>query len=493
MKTKPQQGFFSTLLHLKNYVSADLATKALGFISIPVLTRLLQTGEYGIINLFNSYISIFIILFTLNTHSSVSRYYYEGKEDLKEFFGTTVLFSLAIFAVISLVFLLLRNSILSIMDLPSSVYYFFIPITLIEIMNVLFMQIHLPQKKSRAIALVNVLRAYSRFGLGVLIIILLQEQKYLGMIIAHAGVGLGFAVYFWIALKPYFKTAFRKEHLKYIAGYSFPLIPYALSGIILAQFDRIMINSFKGNSDAGLYSFAYNIGMLLSIFVGAVNSSFVPDYFEYMKQGRYKEHDRDVDRFMRLIVWVGVGLILFGKEIGMILARENYHQALHVIPLVVMGYLFFAVFSVYSRNIGYAKKTVYSSLILLISSTANVVLNALYIPRYGYIAAAYTTLVSYVLMAGLSWVVSRFILKTHSTPLGQVLLPLVMGAPFIAVFYWLEGMDISFWLRVGMKFLSLLVLGGVVFFKYRHALLQLLQRRKVSHSGLKQQDTQDRQ
>ena len=48
------------------------------------------------------------------------------------------------------------------------------------------------------------------------------------------------------------KLTFRKEHFKYIARFSFPLIPYALSGVILAQFDRIMINSILDSADDDL-------------------------------------------------------------------------------------------------------------------------------------------------------------------------------------------------------------------------------------------------
>ena len=68
---------YINLSHAKNYFSADMATKAIGFISIPIFTRLLTQSEYGISSVFLSYVSIFTILFSLNCTAAVSRYYFE--------------------------------------------------------------------------------------------------------------------------------------------------------------------------------------------------------------------------------------------------------------------------------------------------------------------------------------------------------------------------------------------------------------------------------
>ncbi len=52
--------FIALLLHARNYLSASIATKAIGFISLPVITRLLSPDEYGVLNVFISYIGLFM-------------------------------------------------------------------------------------------------------------------------------------------------------------------------------------------------------------------------------------------------------------------------------------------------------------------------------------------------------------------------------------------------------------------------------------------------
>ena len=72
---------FHLLMHARNYFSAEVATRAIGFISIPVFTRLYTTADFGMVAVFMSYFAIFSVLIPLNSHSAVGRYYYENTDD----------------------------------------------------------------------------------------------------------------------------------------------------------------------------------------------------------------------------------------------------------------------------------------------------------------------------------------------------------------------------------------------------------------------------
>lgn len=56
---------------------------------------------------------------------------------------------------------------------------------------------------------------------------------------------------------------------------------------------------------------------------------------------------------------------------------------------------------------GYKKKTIYTSIVSLSAGSLNIILNAMFIPKYGYIAGAYTTLISYFFMFVVAWIVSN--------------------------------------------------------------------------------------
>ena len=86
-------GFKEVLKHSGNYLLANLATRALAFISIPIYTRVLSTEDYGITAVFLSAVGILNGLIALNFDTSVSRYYYDktSDADFKTFVGTSLI------------------------------------------------------------------------------------------------------------------------------------------------------------------------------------------------------------------------------------------------------------------------------------------------------------------------------------------------------------------------------------------------------------------
>jgi O-antigen/teichoic acid export membrane protein len=329
----------------------------------------------------------------------------------------------------------------------------------------MYQQILVPQKRSKEAAAISVSKGYIGFGVAVLFVYLLAENRYLGQIWATLLVGLIFSIYFMIKIRAYSKFRFKIEHIKYIANYSFPLIPYALSGIILAQFDRIMINDIIDPAAAGLYSLGYNIGMLLLMVIGATLTALIPDFFKFMDNKDYDRIDALFKNVYSIVVIAALGLILFAKEIVIILADEKFHAGLSVVPIVVIGYVFYEMFYIYGMYPGYKKKTVYSSLIVLTAGISNIILNVIFIPSYGYIAAAYTTVASYFIMFLMAWIVSKIVLKQRVTPLWLIWKPTLIMFCFIVFVYYLNMLSLNAALFFVIKLMVLALFGLIVFYK----------------------------
>lgn len=458
-------GFKNTFNHFKNYLSADIATKALSFFSIPILTRILgiTPSDYGYIALFTTYISIFICIGTLNSYTAVGRYYYEQKDDFKEFFGTTVNLNVLLIVVVGLGALLFADSGSKLLDITKLMYILMIPAVAFSIGGSLFSQVFQARQESKKVARYSIATAYIGFALTVVFTLLNSQQKYLGSIYSQVTVSGLFMFYIIRQLRPYYTFAFKKAHLRYMLTYSIPLIPYFLSSIILGQFDRMMVAQYTNVSDAGLYSFAYNIGMLLAIFIGSLNSAWAPKYFDIMNRKAYDEHDHNVRYLHLLILFCALALIYFGKNLGQLLGSKNFHSSLRLIPIVALSYVFFAYFYFFTWNIGYVKKTIYSSVILLVSGALNIVLNVLFIPHYGYEAAAYTTLVSYIFMAVFAWGVNRYILKIHAISIQKLYKHFLIFLCFASIYYAVIELD-RLWIEIIAKLALLAIFGYICFY-----------------------------
>jgi len=469
-----KSSFFETLSHSKNYLVSNIAVNALAFVSLPVMTRILTPSEYGVLSVFNSYQGIFIAILTLNSYSAVGRYYFEKQTDFKEFFGTSIIFAASLLFVSFSFFMLFRDKIAILLGLPPDTIVFIVPLVATYVLGSWFEQIYIPQRKSRMITIRNVTSAYSLFVLSVICILFLDRNKYLGQLYASLAIGIVFSFYYYYSLRSYIKLSFNPGALKYILSFSLPLLPYALSGVILAQFDRIMINKYSGFSDAGLYSFAYNIGMLLTLVLSALHQAWTPDYFKHMDDKNHAQLDADIAKMLMLVSLAAYFLILFGQEIGMALAKSTFHSSLGIVPIIVIGYLFYSFFTFFAWNIQYAKRNAYLSAVVLISGIVNIVLNAVFIPKYGYVAAAYTTAVSYLLMALLGWFISRYILKLYTAPLRLLLKPLFVLSPFIAAYYVLVFINVPLLLGLFLKTMLFAAFSYVLLKKYfDHIMLHL--------------------
>lgn len=465
---------FETLKHSKNYFSADIATRAIAFISIPIFTRLFTQADYGIVAVFSAYSGIITVILSLNSYSAVNRYYYEKKADFGEFIGTTAIFISLILIVTIPIYILFYQQIAELMQLPGLLPVYLLFACLFTIIYSIYYQILVPQKKSKEVAVISVLRTCATVGIAVLFVYLLKENRYLGQIWATLLVGLFFSIYFMRKISKYSKFSFKIKHVKYISTYSLPLIPYVLSSIILSQFDRIMVNNIIDAASAGLYSLGYNVGILLLMVISSTQTALIPDFFKFLDNKEYNRLDVLFKRVFSIVTIAALGLVLFAKEIVMILADEKFHPGLSVVPIVVIGYVFYEMFVVYEMYPQYMKKTIFTSAVVLTAGMTNILLNAIFIPKYGYIAAAYTTVASYFIMFLMAWIMAKFILKERITPLWIIWKPTLIMFSFIILSSLIMRLNPNAILFFGIKLLMLVMFSSIVFYEEIKTALNLV-------------------
>jgi len=459
--------FYSTIRHSFNYFTADILTKAAGLIYIPVLTRLLTPSEYGIYVMYSSWVPILFVLFTLNTFSCIGRYYYEEKEDFPEFFGETTVLGLAIVVPICIVVLVMESTVSNFLGIPERTIPLLLVAIFITLVSSTFEEIWQAKRKSAFISIIVVIRVYLIMVLTLVLAFKLKTDRYMAPIVSSVIVGSGFIVFYAYHLRSLIKFRFPRKHVHFILAFSLPMLLNNLSGLILERFDTLMIGKMKGTTDAGLYSFAYMIGAILWFGASALYRAWMPVYYKYMNESNYTAHDKDTERLLKIIAIGSCFLIIFGREIGEILANKSYHNALEIIPFITIGYFFLATHDVYKRHFGFTKKTKYLFIAPLISGLLNIVLNLVFIPIYGYMAAAINTLVSYFSMAVIAWFLVKYSLKFHATPVRCLILP-VGGQLFVFIgmlFLKIPSIFVLPWQGVLIKFLFLFITACMIFYK----------------------------
>lgn len=409
------------LTHSRRYLMSNIALKGIGLISIPIYTRLFTTAEYGLVALYLTYAGLCVTLFTWHTHAAIGRFYYEKGGDFKSFVSTTLALSNMIFLLSTGLFIFFIKELAELMAIPIKLLFFIPFVVWIRTVHVIYQQIITQQKKSKEVATLAIISGYGAMVFAIFFVFYLENEKFYGIpigeLIAKTAIG------FFIAYKlfAYLKRSFKIEYVRYIFNYSLPMVPYVISGIVLQQFDRIMINDALGNAQTGLYSFAYNIGMLMSLVISSINTALFPEFLRYLEGKMENKLFGLVKKVFSMEVGIGLLLILFGQEIGMLLGDEKFHESLKIIPIIVMGYVFYAMFTIFNIYIQYLKKNIYSSIAVVCAGALNILLNYIFISKYGYVAAAYTTVISYFFMFLFTWLAVKYITNFKLVPIGNLL------------------------------------------------------------------------
>lgn len=462
---------FNTLKHSAVFFSSNVATQAVTFLLMPFLTRMLTDAEFGYLELFKSYMFLGATFFSLNSYASVSRYYYEKQNDFKKFTGTTFLLSLIVFVIFSVIIIPFRSYFADILDLPVNFPIFLLAASFLLVILRIYQQVVIPQRRSKDDLIVSVVRAINILVLTVVFVTMLDTDKYMGYIYALIIAGIVVTILIAYKIRNEFQLAFKLSHIKYILGFSVPLLPYHISAILLSHFSRIMINSYDGAGAAGIYSAAANIGMIISVVNLATNRAIFPDFFKFYENKEYKRLDQLVRKVFSLVSLAALFFVFFSREILLIMASSKFAEALPIIPIVVFTYVFDSIYQIYSRYIVHSKKTIYMSTALILSGVITVGLNLILIPKYGFIGGAYSNLVAYFLLALIVMFISGNILKYNITPLKILLKPLFYLIFFSVIVYFMQ-MDVNNVIIVYSIKLMLLI--AFVYLTMKNELMKLL-------------------
>lgn len=431
----------------------------------------MSTADYGIAEIYMGLIKVLPVLLTLNLYGAMGRYYFEGKEDWRAFFGNTLLYSGILFLITGAVYLLLGPVVAPWINVPVAVWNWALPAAAAVVVLSIFNQLFVARRESKKVMLGQFLMSLGRF-LGAWILLawlpLAWEARVIGDVLAALIVAMGL---FW-TLRPFIQFSKDKAHLPYAREFSVPLIPYQLSSFILTYFDQLMINALLGNAANGLYTFAYKIGFLYSNFDVSLQNAASVDFYKWMNEKNYDAIHDQIKSMLKFQTLAATFLILFGSDLGYLLAgNKSFTEGLSLVPLVVMGYVFFALYSLYGRVLFYNKSTVIVSIITLAAGSINILLNYWFLPIYGYWIAGWTTLIAYLVLWILGiWQVAKrkHLFQPRLTPQFLLIAYLLAGA---AVSYSVQEMALGW---VPATLLKGLYFAGLGWHLFRNKILALI-------------------
>lgn len=375
------------------YTGSNLLVKALGFITIPIFTRLLSQSEFGVYNNYLSWLAVMTIVVTLSLDATLISAKKDFPSDLRNY-----TFSMVVLSQISAaLWILLSNLFMGVFEAVSAldatyvncifVYLFFLPaITLVQTWERFSYRYKITVALSLAMSL----------GIAFLSVVLaLAMSNHLdGVIIGRTipVVLLGGAIFLWFVLR---RSKVDAAYWRYALPIAWPFVPHLLAMTLLGALNKIFIIQLCGADANALYSLAYSCGLIVALFVTSLNSAFSPWLGDKLTEGEFTRI-RDVSRpYIVMFAIFALASTLVAPEVLLVMGGPAYLSATSVIPPIAMGCVFQFVYCMYVNIEQYEKKTKGMALASLSAATLNAILDIVFIPLFGYEVAAWATAISY--------------------------------------------------------------------------------------------------
>lgn len=392
------------------YTVGNILIKGISFLTIPLYTRLMSTSEYGVYNTYVAYVGIVTFLVCLGLDPTLKNAEVDYPNRKKTYLSTVYCLTFISFLILLLFSLTLGKGLGQCLDMEWILIVLMVlnaeAAAIINIYNI---------KLSLSFSSKNYLKiSFFQTITGVLLSVALMltfynEKRYMGRIVGTlfpallvAGVVVAKAV---LSLPK--EKRFDRGMARYSLKLGLPLVPHLLSQILNAQFDRIMISSMIGYAESGIYSFACNIAIIFQIVYQSLDTVWSPWFFQKMAQEDYKSVVKVSKKYVLLGTFFAMGLMTISREFIVLFSDEKYWAGMQIAPILILGYYFLFLYTLPTGVEYYTKNTKYMAFGSVITAIINIILNYFAIGRFGYEAAAYTTLISYLVLFVLHWRIYR--------------------------------------------------------------------------------------
>ncbi len=375
----------------------------LGFVSLPLMTRLLSTDEYGRSSLFLSAVTIIYIFAILGLDQSYIRYFYSENVDTRKLFLQCLrppFFLIVILTAVYYVFSHFFNELLFGKD-SLDVTLLVIGYTVTSVFErFLFLNIRM-QQKGKLYSNLNILTKALNIACIFIFAKLLGDDFRVGLyeLTIPLCIVTAFLLVRFIVQGRGYKAGVHEISEKELLVYGIPFVPMLLMEWLLSSMDKWSIRFLNDFSETGIYSSAMQIMTILltlKITYVAFWSPIAMKKYEQEDESKVKPFFADMfEKVQFLCMLAAFGLTAFRSVIVLILG-EKYRDASRIIPFLSLMPVLSILFEMTGQGIKFKKKPVYFNWASAAAIVCNLVGNLLLVPKYKGVGAAAATAITYI-------------------------------------------------------------------------------------------------
>lgn len=377
---------------------ASFGTKILSFLMVPLYTNILSAEAYGTYDIYQTTLFFIVPVLSLNIADGIMRFSLDEEYDKQEIFMVGV--RKYIIACILCGLIVMFNQIFSIIKTLTLFPQFFILYFVASLMSDVLNNYARGIEKVSDVAVGGIIGSVSMLSLNILFLIVLK-QGLVGYFIANC---LSFActdVYLIVKLKIWKVICWKKINRplqKEMVAYSIPMGLGNIGWWINNVSDRYIVTWICGLAANGVYSVAYKIPSLLSMFQQVFNQAWTISAVKEYEQESVMFYSTIYKAYNMCMVLTCSCLILFDKLIAKILFGKGFYDAWRYAPFLMISVVFGAMVQLLGGIFSATKESKAYGNTILIGAATNTVMNVVLVYICGPLGAAIATSLSYMLI-----------------------------------------------------------------------------------------------
>ena len=380
-----------------NLISSFI-TILVSFLIIPIITNFMSTADVGIATSFITLKNILAIICLLSVEKSIDRIILDYKNKDYEQLSSILIISTLSSIMFYLLYFVFRGFINRILGFSTPMMsLMFALVTIINGANIFIAYCNY-KNKYKTTFIYNVLSSPIAQIMSLVLVYYFSSKKYLGRIIGLDFFPVIMGIIFGYLILYRGKFTYNKKYIRNALIISIPLIPHMLSQVLLSNCDLLMIKNIIGASEAGIYSIAYTLSNILYLILLQLQKPWSPWVYRRINNNEIDSINKNSSILISFAAILTVGLFTVAPDAISLFLNSDYLPARFIIAPICVGIFFQIMYILFYDIEYYHKKNKEIAIYSIITAIINIILNYIFINKYGYFAAAYTTLISYFIL-----------------------------------------------------------------------------------------------
>ncbi len=408
------------------YGLSQIVGRFVNYLLVPLHTALFDTADFGINTLMYSYVTFFNVVLTYGMETAFFRFSqkYDNPSQVYSTALTSLISSSLFFGLLFGVFSPQIASVIRVPEHPEYVVYFTAIIALDAISAVPFAYLR-QQNKALKFAIVKNINIFTNILLNLYFLLLcpyIHNEYGLLLPLYNGTINIGYIFLanliasivtiplLWREILAIRNASFNKTLWREMLIYGLPLMVVGFAGMINETLDRIIISFVytdvqEGLRATGIYGANYKLSILMSLFIQAFRYAAEPFFFNLAKDNDKRHIYATVMNYFTLVCLALFLTVTLFIDVFKHFINNRYWEGLNVVPVLLIANMFLGMYYNFSIWYKLSDNTSKGAIISTTGAVITILANIILVPLLGYTGSAWATLICYVSMAIICYVV----------------------------------------------------------------------------------------